>query len=63
MDSLVEAIKTLPERELTVISLYYNEEMNLKEIGVVLDVSESRVSQILSACVVKLRKHLDISQL
>lgn len=63
MDSLIEAIKTLPERDRTVISLYYNEEMNLKEIGVVLDVSESRVSQILSACVVKLRKHLDISQL
>ena len=60
MDSLIDAIKTLPERERTVISLYYSEEMNLKEIGVILDVSESRVSQILSACVAKLRKNLDI---
>lgn len=60
MDSLIDAIKTLPERERTVISLYYSEEMNLKEIGVILDVSESRVSQILSACVAKLRKHLEI---
>jgi len=36
--------------------LYYNEEMNLKEIGAVLDISESRVSQLLSANVQKLRK-------
>ncbi len=63
LESLVEAIKILPERERTVISLYYSEEMNLKEIGAVLEVSESRVSQILSACVVKLRKHLDVSEL
>lgn len=63
LQSLVEAIKVLPERERTVISLYYSEEMNLKEIGAVLEVSESRVSQILSSCVVKLRKHLDITEL
>jgi RNA polymerase sigma factor for flagellar operon FliA len=58
MASLVESIETLPERERTVISLYYVEEMNLKEIGAVLDVSESRVSQILSSSVQKLRRHL-----
>ena len=63
LNSLVEAIKILPERERTVISLYYSEEMNLKEIGAVLEVSESRVSQILSSCVGKLRKHLDITEL
>ena len=60
MASLVDSIETLPERERTVISLYYVEEMNLKEIGAVLDVSESRVSQILSSSVQKLRRHLDM---
>lgn len=44
--SLVECISTLPEREALVLSLYYDEELNLREIGQVLDVSESRVSQI-----------------
>ena len=60
MASLADSIETLPERERTVISLYYVEEMNLKEIGAVLDVSESRVSQILSSSVQKLRRHLDV---
>ena len=62
MASLVDSIETLPERECTVISLYYVEEMNLKEIGAVLDVSESRVSQILSSSVQKLRRHLDVDE-
>ena len=62
MDSLVESIEMLPERERTVISLYYVEEMNLKEIGAVLDVSESRVSQIISGSVKKLRRHLEVSE-
>ena len=43
---LSECIKSLPEREALVLSLYYDEELNLREIGQVLDVSESRVSQI-----------------
>lgn len=54
MTALVEAIKQLPEREALVISLYYDEEMNLKEIGAVLSISESRVSQILSQTVMRL---------
>lgn len=62
MASLMESIDSLPERDRTVISLYYVEEMNLKEIGAVLDVSESRVSQILSSSVKKLRKYLDIDE-
>lgn len=53
--SLVEAIKTLPEREALVLSLYYNDEMNLKEIGLILEVSESRVSQIHSQAMVRLK--------
>ena len=45
-ESLKEAIDTLPEKEKMVMSLYYNNEMNLKEIGMILEVSESRVCQI-----------------
>lgn len=60
MDSLMSSIDSLPERDRTVISLYYVEEMNLKEIGAVLEVSESRVSQILSSGVKKLRQSLDV---
>ncbi|GGK30724.1 RNA polymerase sigma factor FliA [Aliivibrio fischeri] len=56
--ALVEAIKTLPEREALVLSLYYNEELNLKEIGAVVGVSESRVSQIHSQSMQRLRAKL-----
>ena len=58
LESLAESIESLPEREKTIVSLYYVEEMNLKEIGAVLDVSESRVSQVLSATIKQLRQHL-----
>lgn len=44
--ALSDCISSLPEREALVLSLYYDEELNLREIGQVLDVSESRVSQI-----------------
>jgi RNA polymerase sigma factor for flagellar operon FliA len=60
MEAVVQAIDELPERERLVMSLYYVEELNLKEIGEVLGVSESRVSQILSAVVKKLRQNLQI---
>lgn len=56
--SLVEAIEGLPEREKLVLSLYYQEELNLKEIGAVLGVSESRVSQIHSQAAARLRSRL-----
>lgn len=52
---LVAMIKELPEREALVLSLYYDEELNLKEIGMVLDVSESRVSQIHSQALHRLK--------
>lgn len=55
---LAEAIKQLPEREQLVLSLYYDEELNLKEIGAVLGVSESRVSQIHSQAALRLRSKL-----
>jgi RNA polymerase sigma factor for flagellar operon FliA len=62
METLMASIEALPERERTVVSLYYVEEMNLKEIGAVLDVSESRISQILSSSVKKLRRFIDTEE-
>ncbi|MFF7708282.1 RNA polymerase sigma factor FliA [Pseudomonas sp. NPDC007930] len=56
--ALAEAIANLPERERLVLSLYYDEELNLKEIGEVLGVSESRVSQLHSQCAARLRSRL-----
>lgn len=53
--ALAHAITTLPEREAIVLSLYYDEELNLREIGEVLEVSESRVSQIHSQAMLKLK--------
>ena len=61
MQAVVQAIEHLPERERLVMSLYYVEELTLKEIGEVLGVSESRISQILSTVVKKLRQQLQIS--
>lgn len=55
---LAQAIKGLPEREQLVLSLYYDEELNLKEIGAVLGVSESRVSQLHSQAAHRLRAKL-----
>ena len=56
--ALSEAIGALPERERLVLALYYDEELNLKEIGEVLGVSESRVSQLHSQCAARLRARL-----
>lgn len=53
--ALANTIAALPEREALVLSLYYDEELNLREIGEVLGVSESRVSQIHSQALMRLR--------
>lgn len=60
--SLAECISTLPEREALVLSLYYDEELNLREIGQVLDVSESRVSQIHSQAMHRLKSRMQTWQ-
>jgi len=60
IDAVSAAIDSLPERERLIISLYYVEELNLKEIAAVLGVSESRVSQLLSSVVKKLRSDLKV---
>lgn len=56
--SLSQAINQLPEREKMVLALYYDQELNLKEIGQILGVSESRVSQIHSQAASRLRARL-----
>lgn len=56
--ALVEAIKKLPEREQYVMSMYYEHDMNLKEIAAVLGVTESRVCQLHSQSIARLRVKL-----
>jgi RNA polymerase sigma factor for flagellar operon FliA len=57
--ALAEAIAGLPERERLVIAMYYDDELNLREIGQVLGVSESRVCQIHSQAAMRLRARLE----
>ncbi|MET0012942.1 MAG: RNA polymerase sigma factor FliA [Sedimenticola sp.] len=57
-EALADAIAGLPERERLVIALYYDDELNLREIGQVLGVSESRVCQIHSQATLRLRSRL-----
>ena len=55
---LADAIALLPQREQQVLALYYQEELTMKEVGAVLGVGESRVSQIHSVAVARLRASL-----
>lgn len=55
---LVQAIKRLPEREQLVLSLYYYEELTMKEIGEILGYTESRISQLHTSIILKLRTRL-----
>jgi len=57
-ETLAEAIALLPEREKLVVTLYYYEELTLREIGEVLSVTESRVSQLHTKAVLRLKAHL-----
>ena len=57
-EALVQAIKNLPEREQYVMSMYYEHDMNLKEIAAVLGVTESRVCQLHSQSIARLRARL-----
>ena len=56
--SLVEAIKVLPEREQYIMSMYYENDMNLKEIAAVLGITESRVCQLHSQSIARLRSKM-----
>ena len=55
---LLQAIRQLPPRDRLVVSLYYNDELTLKDIAKVLEISESRVCQLHTQTVLKLRAHL-----
>jgi RNA polymerase sigma factor for flagellar operon FliA len=57
-DRIAEAIARLPEREKLVIALYYYEALTLREIGEVLGVTESRVSQMHTKAVLRLRSRM-----
>ena len=57
-EALIEAIKNLPEREQHVMSMYYEHDMNLKEIAAVIKVTESRVCQLHSLSIARLRVKL-----
>jgi RNA polymerase sigma factor for flagellar operon FliA len=57
-EALVEAITLLPEREQYVMSMYYEHDLNLKEIAAVLGVTESRVCQLHSQSIARLRAKL-----
>lgn len=56
--AVIQAISVLPEREKILMGLYYEQEMNLKEIGAVMGVSESRVSQLHTQAIARLRTRL-----
>lgn len=58
MGRLTHVISALPKKEKLVLSLYYEQDLNLKEIGEVLEVSESRISQILTQAVHRLKSRL-----
>jgi RNA polymerase sigma factor FliA len=57
-EQLSHAIEDLPEKQRMVLSLYYYEDLNLKEIGEILEVTESRVSQLHTQAVIRLRSKL-----
>ena len=57
-DTIRDGIRSLPEKQRLVLSLYYYEDLNLKEIGQVLDVTESRVSQLHTQAILRLRAKL-----
>jgi len=60
-EQLAEAIKELPDRERQILALYYEEELTLAEIGEVIGVGESRVSQLRTQAVARLRSAMNVS--
>jgi RNA polymerase sigma factor for flagellar operon FliA len=55
---LAEAIEKMPNIERTVLSLYYYEEMTLREIAKIVDLHESRISQLKSQAILRLRSYM-----
>ena len=59
-DIIVQQIGNLPEKEKMVLTLYYQEELNLKEIGKVMGISESRISQLHSQAIKRIQSKIDL---
>lgn len=59
-EALGRAVDALPEKDRLVVTLYYNEDLNLKEIGEILGLTESRISQILSQAMTRLRSKMKL---
>jgi RNA polymerase sigma factor FliA len=59
-EALGQAIETLPDKERLAVTLYYSEDLNLKEIGEALGLTESRISQLISQAMVRLRGKLKL---
>ncbi|MCX8642631.1 RNA polymerase sigma factor FliA [Gilliamella sp. B3791] len=57
---IIEQIEKLPEKEKMVLALYYQEELNLKEIGKIMDISESRVSQLHSQAIKRIQSKISL---
>lgn len=62
-EALGKAIESLPEKERQAVTLYYSEDLNLKEIGELLSLTESRISQIISQAMVRLRSRLRLHRI
>lgn len=62
-EALGHAIDSLPEKERLAVTLYYSEDLNLKEIGVALELTESRISQLISQAMVRLRGKLKLHKI
>lgn len=60
-ERVIEALKSLPEREQLLLNLYYQQELNMKEIGAVLGIGEPRVSQLHSQVIKRLRARLQMT--
>ncbi|QEM70292.1 FliA/WhiG family RNA polymerase sigma factor [Geobacter sp. FeAm09] len=60
VQALGSAIEALPDKERLAVTLYYNEGMNLKEIGAIVSLTESRISQLLSQAMIRLKSKLKL---
>ncbi|MCO6547899.1 MAG: sigma-70 family RNA polymerase sigma factor, partial [Gilliamella sp.] len=58
-NTIIQQIEKLPEKEKLVLSLYYQEDLNLKEIGKVMNISESRVSQLHSQAIKRIQSKVN----
>jgi RNA polymerase sigma factor FliA len=59
IENIADHIRVIPEREQRILQLYYQQDLNMKEIGLVLDITETRVSQLHSLAIKRLRSRMD----